>query len=197
MTSFSISGTTDYMDRFIDEQEQSHPHPSPNYHSLMYGTDGGKRGISINTPSGHHHSMLKPTEALNGSTPLNTPTSASNGSAPLSSSSSSTNATNGSSGLSVQNMIAYPENPPTSNNSSMNLSLSSTPTLAVAPNTSENHQNHHNSHHHPPTTTDWMKIQCFPCLDGWASFQCDGHNRLFNVSGQTYNYCIAYWRATI
>ncbi|XP_059093233.1 mesoderm induction early response protein 1-like [Tigriopus californicus] len=139
-------GTTDYMDRFIDEQEQSHPHPSPNYHSLLYGTDG-KRGISINTPSGHHHSMLKPTEAaINGSAPpitsSHTP-NASNGSV-LSSSST----TNGSSGLSVQNMIAFPENPPSSNNSSSSMNLSmSTPTLAVAPNTTD----HHHIHHPPPT----------------------------------------------
>ena len=43
---FCYLGTTDYMDRFIDEQDPSRdPATSPNFHSLLYGTDSSKKGI--------------------------------------------------------------------------------------------------------------------------------------------------------
>ena len=36
-------GTTDYMDRFIEEQDPSRDRSSsPNYHSLLYGADAKK-----------------------------------------------------------------------------------------------------------------------------------------------------------
>ena len=39
-----VPGTTDYMDRFIDEQDPSKDLSSnpPNYHSLLYGSDARK-----------------------------------------------------------------------------------------------------------------------------------------------------------
>eukprot|EP00095_Tigriopus_kingsejongensis_P009848 maker-scaffold21_size687808-snap-gene-5.44 protein:Tk09848 transcript:maker-scaffold21_size687808-snap-gene-5.44-mRNA-1 annotation:"hypothetical protein S7711_09201" len=55
------------MDRFIDEQEQSNTTPSPNYHSLLYGTDS-KKGFSINNGSSY---SMRPSEngSTNGSIP--------------------------------------------------------------------------------------------------------------------------------
>ena len=45
----SLSGTTDYMDRFIDEQDSSRDRSSsPNFYSLMFGgSDGGRKGLSL------------------------------------------------------------------------------------------------------------------------------------------------------
>jgi len=42
-------GTTDYMDRFIDEQDSSRDRSSsPNFYSLMFGgSDGGRKGLSL------------------------------------------------------------------------------------------------------------------------------------------------------
>lgn len=42
------SGTTDYMDRFIDEQDSSRDRSSsPNFYSLMFGTSDGRKGLSL------------------------------------------------------------------------------------------------------------------------------------------------------
>ena len=43
-----ISGTTDYMDRFIDEQDSSRDRSSsPNFYSLMFGNAEGRKGLSL------------------------------------------------------------------------------------------------------------------------------------------------------
>ena len=47
-------GTTDYMDRFIDEQDPSRDRSSsPNFYSLMFGgQDGGRKGLSLHPGAG-------------------------------------------------------------------------------------------------------------------------------------------------
>ena len=46
---YYFSGTTDYMDRFIDEQDPSRENrsSSPNFYSLMFGGQEGRKGLTL------------------------------------------------------------------------------------------------------------------------------------------------------
>jgi len=96
-------GTTDYMDRFIDEQDSSRDRSSsPNFYSLMFGgSDGGRKGLSLYPGASSKSSFHLGQSESNGSaepvinvsnSPLSTPSTTS---APLQSSQSLASPTNG------------------------------------------------------------------------------------------------------
>ena len=100
-----LSGTTDYMDRFIDEQDSSRDRSSsPNFYSLMFGgSDGGRKGLSLypgaSSKSSFHLGQsesngqsAEPVINVSNSSPLSTPSATS---APVQSSQSLASPTNG------------------------------------------------------------------------------------------------------
>lgn len=65
-----FKGTTDYMDRFIDEQDPSRDRSSsPTFYSLMFGSSDGRKGLSLYPGSvknlHHYDSNGTPSEAEN------------------------------------------------------------------------------------------------------------------------------------
>jgi len=96
-------GTTDYMDRFIDEQDSSRDRSSsPNFYSLMFGgSDGGRKGLSLypgaSSKSSFHlgsesNGSAEPVSNVSNSSPLSTPSATS---APVQNSQSLASPTNG------------------------------------------------------------------------------------------------------
>ena len=98
-----LPGTTDYMDRFIDEQDSSRDRSSsPNFYSLMFGgSDGGRKGLSLypgaSSKSSFHlgsesNGSAEPVSNVSNSSPLSTPSATS---APVQNSQSLASPTNG------------------------------------------------------------------------------------------------------
>lgn len=75
ITLFYFKGTTDYMDRFIDEQDPSRDRSSsPTFYSLMFGGSDGRKGLSLypgSVKNLHHFDS-------NGAPPLPPPSEAEN-----------------------------------------------------------------------------------------------------------------------
>jgi len=95
-------GTTDYMDRFIDEQDPSRDRSSsPNFYSLMFGgQDGGRKGLSLHPGAGKSNITHGDSNGAANEGPLdisaaNVPTSTATSNSSGSTTSQSTSATNG------------------------------------------------------------------------------------------------------
>jgi len=67
-------GTTDYMDRFIEEQDPSRDRSSsPNYHSLLYGADAKKSQsptLNLSRPGEHQSATNGDSAAVDNTTPV-------------------------------------------------------------------------------------------------------------------------------
>jgi hypothetical protein len=77
---FIITGTTDYMDRFIDEQDPPRDRSSsPNFYSLMFGGSEGRKGLTLHPGA---KSQLSHGDSNGGAVDTNLPTSAAPTSSP-------------------------------------------------------------------------------------------------------------------